>query len=199
MKGLAPKQKAVLEYLERMAAEGRQMPTVREIAKEVGVSSTATVHQHLAALETKGYIRRGAYKHRAIELPHAVRPVDVVNVPVLGRIAAGQPILAEENREDELPLPRDLVGEEETFALTIRGESMIEAGIHDGDLVVVRRQASAQNGEIVAALLGDEATVKYFYREADRIRLQPANSSMEPIYAREVTILGKVILVIRKL
>ncbi len=173
------------------------MPTVREIAQAVGVSSTATVHQHLAALETKGFIRRGSYKHRAIELPHTNRPA--VNVPLLGRIAAGQPILAAENRDEELPLPRDLVGEGETFALTVRGESMIEAGIHDGDLVVVRRQATAANGDIVAALLGEEATVKLFYREADRIRLQPANSTMEPIYAREVTVLGKVILVIRKL
>jgi repressor LexA len=173
------------------------MPTVREIALEVGVSSTATIHQHLAALEAKGYIRRDSYKHRAIELPHAARPA--VNVPLLGRIAAGQPILAAENREEELPLPRDLVGEGETFALAVKGESMIEAGIYDGDLVVVRRQASASNGDVVAAMLGEEATVKFFYREADRIRLQPANSTMEPIYAREVTILGKVILVIRKL
>lgn len=197
VKGLSPKQEAVLRYLEEISAAGRQMPTVREIAQAVGVSSTATVHQHLAALETKGFIRRGSYKHRAIELPHVVR--STVNVPLLGRIAAGQPILAAENREEELPLPRDLVGEGETFALTVRGESMIEAGIYDGDLVVVRRQAAATNGDVVAALLGDEATVKIFYRELDRVRLQPANATMEPIYARDVTILGKVILVIRKL
>ncbi|MGE5553416.1 MAG: transcriptional repressor LexA [Betaproteobacteria bacterium] len=196
MKGLSPKQEAVLRYLEEVSAAGRQMPTVREIAQAVGVSSTATVHQHLAALETKGYIRRGSYKHRAIELSNAR---SAVNVPLLGRIAAGQPILAAENREEELPLPRDLVGEGETFALTVKGESMIEAGIFDGDLVVVRRQPTANNGEIVAALVGDEATVKFFYREADRIRLQPANSAMEPIYVREATILGRVVLVLRKL
>ncbi|MDI6871160.1 MAG: transcriptional repressor LexA [Bacillota bacterium] len=197
MKGLSPKQEAVLRYLEDVSASGRQMPTVREIAQAVGVSSTATIHQHLAALENKGFIRRGSYKHRAIELPHTSRPT--VNVPLLGRIAAGQPILASENREEELPLPRDLVGEGEVFALTVRGDSMIEAGIHDGDLVVVRRQPTASNGEIVAAMVDDEATVKFFYREADRIRLQPANPAMEPIYARNVTILGRVILVIRKL
>lgn len=173
------------------------MPTVREIAQAVGVSSTATIHQHLAALEAKGFIRRGSYKHRAIELPRLARPA--VNVPLLGRIAAGRPILAAEDREDELPLPRDLVGEGETFALRVRGDSMIEAGIHDGDLVVVRRQPTAANGEVVAALVGDEATVKFYHREADRVRLQPANSAMEPIYARDVTILGKVVLVLRKL
>lgn len=172
------------------------MPTVREIAQAVGVSSTATVHQHLEALEAKGFIRRGSYKHRSIELPHVVRPA--VSVPLLGRIAAGQPILAAENREEELPLPRDLVGEGETFALTVKGESMIEAGIFDGDIVVIRRQPSAVNGEIVAALVEDEATVKFFYREADCIRLQPANSVMEPIFVRDVTILGKVVLVMRK-
>jgi repressor LexA len=197
VKGLSPKQEAVLRLLEEVSAAGKQMPTVREIAQAVGVSSTATIHQHLAALEAKGYIRRGSYKHRAIELPHSVRPA--VNVPLIGQIAAGQPILAAENREEELPLPRDLVGEGETFALAVKGESMIEAGIFDGDLVVVRRQATATNGDVVAALLGEEATVKFFYREADRIRLQPANSTMEPIYARDVTVLGKVVLVIRKL
>jgi repressor LexA len=173
------------------------MPTVREIAQAVGVSSTATIHQHLAALEAKGFIRRGSYKHRSIELPHANRPA--VSVPLLGRIAAGQPILASENREDDLPLPRDLVGEGETFALRVKGESMIDAGIYDGDLVVIRRQPTASNGEIVAALVEDEATVKFYYREAERIRLQPANPAMEPIYVREVTILGKVVLVIRKI
>jgi repressor LexA len=196
VKGLSPKQEAVLRYLEAVSGSGRQMPTVREIAQAVGVSSTATIHQHLAALEAKGYIRRGSYKHRAIELPNA-RPA--VNVPLLGRIAAGQPILAAENREEELPLPRDLVGEGEVFALTVKGESMIEAGIYDGDLVVVRRQPTAADGDVVAALVGDEATVKFFYREPDRIRLQPANSAMEPLHLREVTILGKVVLVLRKL
>lgn len=207
MKGLSPKQEAVLRYLEEMSARG-VMPTVREIAQAVGVSSTATVHQHLAALDAKGFIRKGSYKHRAIELSgrgrqaEAVEPVGstaTVQVPLLGRIAAGQPILAEESHDDELPLPRSLVGEGDTFALRVRGESMIEAGIHDGDLVVIRRQPSAENGEIVAALLGDEATVKTFYRENGWVRLQPENPSLEPIFCRDVTILGKVVLVLRKL
>lgn len=208
MKGLSPKQEAVLRYLEEMSACGT-MPTVREIAQAVGVSSTATVHQHLAALEAKGFIRKGSYKHRAIELSQRARPAErgeersehasTVNVPLLGCIAAGQPLLAEESHDDELPLPRRLVGEGDTFALRVRGESMIGAGIYDGDLVVIRRQPTAENGEIVAALLGDEATVKTLYRENGWIRLQPENPALEPILCREVTILGKVVLVLRKL
>lgn len=197
MKELTEKQKAILKCLETARSQNRQMPTVRELAQTIGVSSTATVHQHLNALVSKGYIKRDSYKHRSIELPQA--EPDFVNVPLSGTIAAGPPLLAQESYDDFVPLPKDLVGNGEVFGLKVRGESMIEAGIFDGDIVVVRRQPSAENGEIVAAMIGDEATVKFLYRESGRVRLQPANSAMAPIYCDHPVILGKVVLVIRKL
>jgi repressor LexA len=177
-------------------------PSVREIGTALGLTSSSTVHSHLAALEKKGFIHRDPSKPRAIEILKdgaSQPPKRVVNVPVLGRIAAGQPILAEENVEDVFPLPRDFVREDASFILRVRGDSMIDAGIYDGDYLVVRQQATANNGEIVAAMIGDEATVKRFYRERDHIRLQPENSAMSPIIARDVTVLGKAVALIRRL
>lgn len=201
MKELTDKQKAILKCLETARSENRGMPTVRELAQTIGVSSTATVHQHLNALVTKGYIKRSSYKHRSIELSQAEPQAepDFVNVPLSGTIAAGPPLLAQESYDDFVPLPKHLVGNGDVFGLRVRGESMIEAGIFDGDMVVVRRQPSAENGEIVAAMIGDEATVKFLFRESGRIRLQPANQAMEPIFCDSPVILGKVVLVIRKL
>jgi repressor LexA len=162
----------------------------------VGLSSSSTVHGHLSRLEDKGYIRRDPTKPRAIEVLVGVEQVpsrQTVNVPLVGRVTAGEPILAVENIDDVYPLPRDYVRSDEAFMLRVSGDSMIEAGINDGDQIIVRRQSQADNGDIVVALLDDEATVKYFYREEGRIRLQPANENMEPIYARDVRILGKVV------
>jgi len=201
-KGLTKRQREILSYVMDSLQERGYPPSVREIGSALGLTSSSTVHSHLAALEKKGFIHRDPSKPRAIEILKdgaSQPPKRVVNVPVLGRIAAGQPILAEENVEDVFPLPRDFVREDAAFILRVRGDSMIEAGIHDGDYLVVRQQATANNGEIVAAMIGDEATVKRYYRERDHIRLQPENSTMTPIISREVTVLGKAIAVIRRL
>ena len=183
-------------------------PTVREIGEAVGLASPSTVHAHLANLERAGLLRRDPTKPRALELVGRAAgrqaPEEAVQrLPLVGQIAAGGPLLAEQNVEDEIAVPEPL-GRNADFLLRVRGDSMIEAGILDGDVVVVRRQETARNGEIVVALAGDdeaadEATVKTFYREADRIRLQPENASMEPIYARHVRVLGKVVGVFRML
>jgi repressor LexA len=182
-------------------------PTVREIGEAVGLASPSTVHAHLANLERAGLLRRDPTKPRALELvgrgKAASEPSggELPKLPLLGQIAAGGPLLAEQNVEDEIAVPETLRGD---FLLRVKGESMIEAGILDGDIVVVRRADEARNGEIVVALAGDdesadEATVKTFFREADRVRLQPENSALEPIYARHVQILGKVVGVFREL
>jgi repressor LexA len=177
-------------------------PTVREIGEAVGLASPSTVHAHLANLERAGLLRRDPTKPRALELLGRVQEVAVLpKLPLVGQVAAGGPLLAEENIEDEIAVPETLRGD---FLLRVKGESMIEAGILDGDLVVVRRAQDARNGEIVVALAGDdesadEATVKTFYRERGRVRLQPENSSMEPIYADHVQVLGKVVGVFREL
>jgi repressor LexA len=183
-------------------------PTVREIGEAVGLASPSTVHAHLANLERAGFLRRDPTKPRALELigrektaPPAAAEPQIEQLPLLGQIAAGGPLLAEQNVEDHVAVPETLRGD---FLLRVRGDSMIQAGILDGDLVVVRRQPDAQNGEIVVALAGDdesadEATVKTFYREAGRIRLQPENDALEPIYAQHVQILGKVTGVFRTL
>jgi len=179
-------------------------PSVREIGQAVGLSSSSTVHAHLAALEAKGLIRRDPSKPRALEVfdyrdtERAVDYGQVRAVPLVGQVAAGQPILAAENIEATMCLPAELA-DESTFLLRVRGDSMIEAGILDGDFVVVRKQESASNGEIVVALLESEATVKRFYREANQIRLQPENSALDPVYSREVVILGKVIALFRRM
>jgi repressor LexA len=193
---LTKRQREILEYIRDHVRNRGYPPSVREIGAAVGLSSSSTVHGHLSRLEDKGYIRRDPTKPRAIEVLVGVEQVpsrQTVNVPLVGRVIAGQPILAVENIDDVYPLPRDYVRSDEAFMLRVSGDSMIEAGINDGDQIIVRRQSQADNGDIVVALLDDEATVKYFYREEGRIRLQPANENMEPIYARDVRILGKVV------
>ncbi len=201
-KGLTKRQREILTYVMSSMQQRGYPPSVREIGAALGLTSSSTVHSHLTALEKKGFIHRDPSKPRAIEILKdgaSQPPKRVVNVPVLGRIAAGHPLLAEENVEDVFPLPRDLVREDAAFILRVRGESMIEVGILEGDYLVIRQQATANNGEIVAALLGDEATVKRFYRERDHIRLQPENRTMAPILTRDATILGKVVALIRRL
>jgi repressor LexA len=199
---LTKRQREILSYLLDSMSRKGYPPSVREIGAALGLTSSSTVHSHLAALEKKGYIRRDPSKPRAIEVLKdgaSQPPKRVINVPVVGRIAAGAPLLAEENIEDVFPLPRDFVREDGAFILRVRGDSMIDAGIYDGDFVVIRPQPTATNGEIVAALLGEEATVKRFYKERDHIRLQPENPSMSPIITREVTIIGKAVALIRRL
>ncbi len=201
-KGLTKRQREILTYVLDSMQEHGYPPSVREIGAALGLTSSSTVHSHLAALERKGFIHRDPSKPRAIEILKdgaSQRPKRVVNVPVLGRIAAGQPIFAEENVEDVFPLPRDFVREDASFILRVRGDSMIDAGIYDGDYLVVRQQPTANNGEIIAALLGEEATVKRFFRERDHIRLQPENKTMTPIVTRDVTILGKAVALFRRL
>ena len=201
-KGLTKRQREILTYVMSNMQQRGYPPSVREIGTALGLTSSSTVHSHLTALEKKGFIHRDPSKPRAIEILKdgaSQPPKRVVNVPVLGRIAAGQPLLAEENVEDVFPLPRDLIREDAAFILRVRGDSMIEAGILDGDYLVIRQQATANNGEIVAALMGEEATVKRFYRERDHIRLQPENRTMQPILTREATILGRVVALIRRL
>jgi len=200
MKGLTTKQQRVLEVIRNWMRERGQPPTVREIGQEIGVASSCTVQRHLDALVRKGFITRDRYKYRSIQLADSPFPLfaRALNVPVLGSIAAGSPILAVENIEDTFPLPADLIGDDEVFMLRVKGDSMIDAGIFDGDLVAVRRQPDAKNGEIVAALLEDEATVKRFYREDGYVRLQAENPNYPPILARDVKILGRVILSVRR-
>jgi repressor LexA len=203
---LTDRQRQVLEFIKSDTARTGYPPTVRDIGAAVGLSSSSTVHAHLEALEAKGLIRRDPSKPRALEVlgrEVAIAPLparqNVVDLPVVGAVAAGVPMLAAENVESTISLPTEVVRDDSTFVLRVKGESMIEAGILDGDYVVVRSQPTAVNGDIVVAQLEDEATVKRFFKEADRIRLQPENSTMEPIYARDVTILGKVTAVFRRL
>lgn len=199
---LSSRQAAILNFIKKELQKRGYPPSVREIGQAVGLSSSSTVHGHLAQLEEKGYIRRDPTKPRAIEIldgnNNFVRK-EIINVPVVGKVTAGQPILAVENVEDTFPLPLDFVNNENVFILSVRGESMIDAGILDDDYVLVRQQNHASNGDIVVALIEDEATVKTFYKEKDYVRLQPENKSMEPIYVRDVRILGKVIGVFRRL
>lgn len=203
---LTTRQRQILDFIRAEIHRRGFPPSVREIGAAVGLSSSSTVHSHLAALEAKGFIRRDPSKPRALEVldyRDTERGVDyegVRAVPLVGSVAAGSPILAAENIEATLPLPASFVGEE-TFVLRVKGESMIDAGILDGDYVVVRQQSTASNGEIVVAMIDEEATVKRFFREDNRIRLQPENRSMEPIYANQyadLTILGKVVALFRR-
>lgn len=201
MKALTAKQQRVLDVIHETIRQRGQPPTVREIGVKIGVASSCTVQRHLDALERKGQIRRDRYKYRSIELADSPVPpyVRALNVPVLGSIAAGNPILAQENVEETFPLPLDLVAEsDKVFMLRIKGDSMEGAGIFDGDLVAVRQQQTAQNGDIVAALLEDEATVKRFFKEGRQVRLQPENDAYEPILTPDVQILGKVIMSVRR-
>ncbi|RKX99716.1 repressor LexA [Candidatus Poribacteria bacterium] len=196
---LTERQREVLDFIKEKIRENGYPPTIREIGERFGISEKGA-YDHLRALERKGYIRRRPRKTRAIEVLEPMEEEgDVIRVPIVGRIAAGEPLFAQENLEGELPLPRELFGDGELFALRVRGESMVEDGIFDGDYVIVRRQSHAEPGDIVVALIGDEATIKRFYRERGRIKLVPANSSMKAIYVTEAQIQGKVIGVIRKL
>lgn len=197
-------QERILAYIQSEIRERGYAPSVREIGEAVGLKSTSTVHGHLMRLEKKGLLHRDAMKPRAMglaaaaELPETDAP-DVRRIPVVGRVAAGLPILAEENIEEELPLPCGFTGEGEHFILRVRGDSMIEAGILDGDYIVVRKQPDASNGEIVVAMVEDSATVKRFYKENGHFRLQPENGTMEPIIVPDVVILGKVVSLLRRM
>lgn len=197
------KQQEIIEFIKSEINRKGYPPSVREIGKAVGLKSTSTVHGHLSRLEKKGYIRRDPTKPRAIEvLNNDKRDLsDVIKLPVIGKVTAGSPILAVENIDEYYSIPRDLIVgyEGESFILKVRGESMINAGILDGDYIIVRKQSYADNGDIIVALIEDEATVKRFYKESDHIRLQPENPSMDPIIVDNVMVLGKVVGVIRKL
>jgi repressor LexA len=206
---LTERQQEIWNYLVEYVDSHGYPPTVREIGERVGLASPSTVHAHLANLERAGLLRRDPTKPRALELigrersepAPAVAEGAALSLPLLGEIAAGGPLLAEQNIEEYLPMPKSTKGD---FLLRVKGESMIEAGILDGDLVIVQRAQDARNGEIVVALVGDDesadqATVKTFYRERGRIRLQPENASMEPIYGEHVQILGRVVGVFREL
>lgn len=197
---LSDKQKRILSFLKQEIMSKGYPPSVREICDAVGLKSTSTVHGYLERLERKGLIRRDPTKPRAIEIlddTSYLSKKELVNVPIVGKVTAGQPILAVENIEDTFPLPVDFLHNSDVFMLTVSGESMINAGIFDGDYVIVKQQSTAVNGDKVVALIGDEATVKTFYKEPNHIRLQPENPNMDPIIVRDVVILGKVIGVIR--
>ena len=207
---LTGRQQEIWQFLVDYVGRHGYPPTVREIGATVGLASPSTVHAHLANLERAGYLKRDPTKPRALELLRdrpagdGVETAEVHKLPLLGSIAAGAPLLAEENVDDYLAVPEPLSRGGEEFLLRIRGDSMIDAGILDGDIVVVRRAQDARNGEIVAALVGDdesanEATVKRFFREGNRVRLQPENDALEPIYSPYVQILGKVVGVFRSL
>lgn len=201
---LTQKQIEILLYIKSEVQRQGYPPAVRDICKGVNLKSTSTVHSHLEKLEAKGYIRKDPTKPRAIEIldkndDFLLASKKTVDVPILGKVTAGTPILAVENIEDTYPVPLELVEGHDVFMLKIQGESMIEAGILDGDLVLVKEQKAALNGDIIVALLEDEATVKRFFKEKDRIRLQPENQFMEPIYATNVSILGKVIGLFRRI
>jgi len=201
---LTKRQQEILDFIEEYGSQHGYPPTVRDIGKAVGLASSSTVHQHLANLEQLGMLRRDPSKPRALELLHRVvrdagAMVRPAGLPLLGTVAAGQPVLAEGNIEDYISVPQAAGGDDGTFLLRVRGESMRDAGIIEGDLVVVRSQEHAANGEIVVALIGEEATVKRYFREADHVRLQPDNAAMEPIRSSDVRILGRVVGVMRSL
>jgi repressor LexA len=206
MAKLSKRQQDILEFIKEEVKLKGYPPSVREIGEAVGLASSSTVHGHLARLESKGLIRRDPTKPRAIEILDMsddahIPKYEIVNVPIVGKVTAGQPITAIENIEEYFPLPERLApADEQVFMLEIMGDSMIEAGILDGDYVIVRQQSTANNGEIVVAMTEeDEATVKRFFKEKDFIRLQPENSSLEPIILKNVSILGKVIGVYRNI
>jgi len=193
---LTAKQQLILDFLKTEIRQNGYPPTVREICDAVGLSSTSTVHAHLETLIRKGYIRRQPNKNRSTEILEEDfygNAREMVNVPIIGRVAAGIPILAEENIEDTFPIPIDYVKNSSCYMLHVKGDSMIDEGIFDGDLVLVRQQQEATDGDIVIALLEDSATVKTFYRDGEYIRLDPANQDFEPIRTKDCDILGKVI------
>lgn len=217
---LTTRQKQILRYITKQIEKNGYAPSVREIGKAVGLSSTATVHSYLKQLEAMKYIKKENQKGRTLRIlkkeddrydsarvgKEPSEPMkafynrkEMVDVPIVGKITAGAPILAVENITDTVPVPVDFAGNSQCFMLLVSGESMIEAGILDGDLILVRRQNVAENGQIIVALIDDEATVKTFYKEKDHIRLQPENSTMDPIIVPDCQILGKVIGVFRKM
>ena len=193
---ITDKQREILEYIKEMILKKGYPPAVREICEAVHLKSTSSVHSHLESLEKNGYIRRDPTKPRTIEIlddDFALTRRELVNVPVIGTVAAGVPILAEQNIEDYLPIPAEILPNKDVFMLKVKGNSMIEAGIYNGDKVIVAKQPNAENGDKVVALVDDSATVKTFYKENGHFRLQPENSSMDPIILDQVEILGKVI------
>ena len=197
---ISKKQQEILEYIKTQILQRGFPPAVREICEAVNLKSTSSVHSHLETLEKNGYIRRDPTKPRAIEIlddTFNLTRREMVNVPIIGQVAAGQPILAEENIEDYFPFPAERMPNKQTFLLKVKGESMINAGILDGDYVLVEQDATASNGDMVVALVEDSATVKTFYKEEGVFRLQPENDFMDPIIVKEVSILGKVIGVMR--
>ena len=197
---ISQKQLEILEYIKAEILRVGYPPAVREICEAVKLKSTSSVHSHLETLEKNGYIRRDPTKPRAIEIiddSFNLTRREMVNVPMIGRVAAGEPILADQNITDYFPIPMDFMPNNETFMLTVKGESMINAGIFDGDYVLVEKQQTARNGEMVVALVDDSATVKTFYKENGYFRLQPENDSMDPIIVNHCDILGKVIGVFR--
>ena len=205
---LTKRQQEIFDFIRKYSAKYGYPPTVRDIGKAVGLASSSTVHAHLANLEKIGLLRRDPSKPRAIELfdravGSAVESVRGMvrsdGLPVLGSVAAGQPILAEENIEDYVSVPDIAGGSEGEYVLRVRGDSMKDAGILEGDLVVVHSQQTARDGDVVVALLGEEATVKRFFREADHVRLQPENDAMEPIRSKEVEVLGRVVGLLRSI
>lgn len=197
---ISDKQKEILEYMKQEILNKGYPPTVRDICEAVKLKSTSSVHSHLETLEKNGYIRRDPTKPRAIEIiddNFNLTRREMTNVPMLGRVAAGEPILAVENVESYFPIPTEYMPNNDSFMLKVKGESMINAGIFDGDNVLVEKCSSARNGDMVVALVDDSATVKTFYKEADHIRLQPENDTMDPIIVKDCEILGKVFGVFR--
>ena len=198
---ISAKQKEILEYIKSEILSKGYPPAVREICEAVDLKSTSSVHSHLEQLEKNGYIHRDPTKPRAIEIVDDTFNLsrrELVNVPLIGTVAAGAPILADENVENYFPIPAEFMPNSQTFMLNVKGESMINAGILDGDQILVQQQSTAENGDIVVALIDDSATVKTYYKENGHYRLQPENDTMEPIIVNEVTILGVVVGLIRK-
>lgn len=197
---LSHRETEIIRYIKHSIQSRGYPPSVREIGEAVGLKSSSTVHNYLCKLEEKGLLRRDPTKPRAMEVLDDDKESfrEMVMVPVLGRVAAGIPLLAVENREDMFPMPVDFAGRGEFFMLRVKGNSMVEAGILEGDLVLVRQQPSVDNGDIAVALLDDEATIKRFFREDGHIRLQPENYQLSPIIVNDVTVLGKVTGLVRK-
>lgn len=207
---ITKRQQQIYDFIRSYQQEKGYPPSVREMAAAVGLSSPSTVHAHLSALEEHGLIKRDATKPRALEVFNSqgdsVKLAEVkeastrgtVSLPLVGRVAAGMPILAEQNIEDTFTLPTEIASDSSSFVLEVHGNSMINAGIFNGDFIIVREQKNAMNGEIVVAMIDGEATVKTFYKERGRVRLQPENDTMEPIYADNPTILGKVVALMRR-
>ncbi|HZN87636.1 MAG TPA: transcriptional repressor LexA [Thermoleophilaceae bacterium] len=197
---LTKRQQEIFDFVRSYGSEHGYPPTVRDIGKAIGLTSSSTVHAHLANLEKLGLLKRDPTKPRAIEVlvDKAKAAIAPAGLPLVGQVAAGQPVLAEENIEEYVPVPEIAGGDEGEFVLRVKGDSMVNAGIFEGDYVIVRPQETASDGEIVVALVGEEATVKRFFREAEHVRLQPENDSVEPILSRDVQVLGRVVGVCRR-